>query len=151
MKTIHSYISSDGSVRHLLVNEVGHEGYLELVRQSLVEIARAKIGTDNPDELRALQELEESYRKTLNGEQPARNWTKEPDVEYLSHCVMIAYSPVLDVQVPEKNYRSEVTRFKAEWRKKLPIRSYLGALKLSPDKHEGVTEGMDNTIEWTYA
>lgn len=150
MKTIRLYINSKGDVNHLLIEETDYKTYLNLISESIKMIDDNLSMIDNENERQALIELKESYNKTINGEQKPHNWTMEPGVKYLSHCVQIASSPVFKMS-KERKYRNEVTKYKDIWRRtKLPIRTYLGSIKLSPDKFDCITEGRDSSIDWIY-
>ena len=150
MKTIRGYISSDGSVKDLLIKQTNREGYHQLVRDSVNKINELIQKSDDVDEIQALTELEASYRKTLNGEQAHRNWTREEGVQYLDYCIAVAYHVIRPSSKKPTKHRSEVTRWKSYWRKHLPIGNFIGSIKLSKDKFDSVMDGIDDSINWNY-
>lgn len=153
--TIRSYISSDGSVKDYLVEEIGPEGYIQLCQESVnqlnSEIDRQMLHKEyDEDEVQALIELRDSYQKTISGEQPERQFTFEEGVRYLRHCKIIAVHEIRPAITKHKTYRNNVTMYKAQWRKKLPIAAYVGQFKLEPIKVGLVMLGLDSTVDWVY-
>lgn len=149
-KTIHKYVSSSGLVADYLIHQVDHNGYLQLVKDSIKRIdTLLKLETDELHR-QALNELRESYVKSVNGEHPKRNYTYLDGVEYLTGCV-IDKIHIISRPEPSPNkrgHRSPLTALKAEYRKSLPISRYYGSFKLDIGKYEDVTDGEDTSIDW---
>lgn len=136
-KTIKGYVSSDGSVKDYVVEEIGKEGYLKLCKASIevIEDVLEKNEGLEEDEIRALKELQESYQRTIKGEQPERKITFEEGARYLRHCKIISIREIQPAIKKKKEYRNNVTRYKDIWRQKLPIKCYVGQFKLKEGKY----------------
>lgn len=148
VKTIYGYQSSDGSVRNYVVEEVGYAGYLELCQQSIAEIDSLLFSDNNESKTQALTELRESYVKTLNGEHNRTIPYLEPGVPYLKHCKVLKVKDIVAPTAKDKKYRNEVTRYKAILRAELPIKDYLGLIKLEDGKFDSIVDGDNSGQKW---
>lgn len=148
IKTIYGYQSSDGYTRNYVVEEVGYDGYLELCRQSIDEIDSMMLLTTEGPKKQALTELRESYVKTLNGEHNRATPYFEPGVTYLKHCKVLKVKDIITPTTKEKKYRNEVTRYKAILRTELPIKDYIGLVKLEDGKFDSIVDGDNSSQEW---
>lgn len=137
IKRLTGYKGSDGSVKNYTFKIIGHDGYLKLCQESVNELNdMLRSGNKSGDERIAINELIDSYQKTIRGEQPVRSFTKEDGAEYIDHCQIITSETIVAAPKRNKNYRNNVTMYKAKLREVLPIRSYIGAFKLAPGKYE---------------
>lgn len=134
---IKGYCSSTGSVCDYIVYSGTYNDYLDLCRTSIktIEYMLANFNITDPDRIQALNELKESYRKTVNGEQPAKAKSeREPGYRYLTNCIAVYKNEI--VPPKQKRYRNNVTMYKDIYRKTLPISDYIGTLKISSEKCE---------------
>lgn len=148
IKTIYGYQSSDGCTRNYVIEEVGYDGYLELCRQSIDDIDSMLLLPGNDAKKQALTELRESYVKTLNGEHNRVVPYLEPGVTYLKHCKILKAKDIVIPVTKEKKYRNDVTRHKAMLRAILPIKDYLGLVKLEDGKFDSIVDGDNSEQEW---
>lgn len=154
MKTILGYQPSNGdSICDYLVEEIGHEGYIELCKESLKFInneleLQINSACSNDDELQALIELGNSLTKTINGEQPTRSIKLEEGIQYLHHCKVLSIRALAVNTKQPKKYRNKVTEYKDIWRRKMPLNSYVGLFKLAPGKFKAIIDGCDHHINW---
>lgn len=139
------YQSSNGEVRDYDLVYLGKDGYKDLVRESLESLNKLRKEMpqlfSTPVSFQASKELEESFRSTLNGTQPARNWNKNPEdnAVRLFNMKIISSTQVAPASEPKKATKSsEKTLSKAAIKKLLPINDYLGQLALLPGKFRAV-------------
>ena len=74
------FSASDRSLKNIVFEKIGYDGYLELVRESLEIIKNALERTllqelIDEEEIQALSEMRDSFIKTLNGLQPKREFS----------------------------------------------------------------------------
>jgi hypothetical protein len=145
------YVNSAGTISNLTVELIGREGYLDLVKQSREILAT---GLPRPEEFeldlweQACAEVLESWRKTLAGEHPSRDFhvktaahplgfeTTEDSI-YLMHLRRIAETEVAPAPVkegPKSKKGKATTPIKQYLQRTLPIKDYIGTLKLNEDK-----------------
>lgn len=148
IKTIYGYQSSDGYIRNYVIEEVGYDGYLELCRQSIDEIDSIMLLATEGSKKQALTELRESYVKTLNGEHSRTIPYLEPGVTYLKHCKVLKVKDIITPIAKDKKYRNEVTRYKAILRTELPIKDYIGLVKLEDGKFDSIVDGDNSSQKW---
>lgn len=132
---IKGYHSSTGSVCDYIVYSGTYNDYLDLCRKSIktIDYTLENLNVTDPDRIQALNELKESYQKTLNGEQPARAKSdREPGYRYLTNCIAVYKKEIVPPR--QKRYRNNVTMYKDIYRKALPISDYIGTLKISSEK-----------------
>lgn len=138
-RIIKGYTSSDGTVSDIKVELIGIEGYHGLVTESIQMIDTLLKTEVDPDRSRALTELKDSYQKTLNNEHPKKEFHPEPGATYLSHCLRLEQIIISAPEKKPRKYRNRITELKDEYRSKiLPIRNYIGMLKLAPGKYDSM-------------
>lgn len=74
------FSASDRSLKNIVFEKIGYDGYLELVRESLEIIKNTLERTllqelVDEEEIQALSEMRDSFIKTLNGLQPKREFS----------------------------------------------------------------------------
>lgn len=146
--TLTEYISSDGHINNYVLEEIGHQGYLDLCQESINKIENLVSNETDSDKLSALVQLKESYLRTIRGEQTKSAPQLEPHVKYLKHCKILKTKNIYSPEAKEHKYRNNVTKYKAEYRKILPMKNYIGLIKLADDKFTSITEGDNSEQEW---
>lgn len=139
------FSASDRSLKNIVFEKIGYDGYLELVRESLEIIKNALERTlfqelIDEEEIQALSEMRDSFIKTLNGLQPKREFSYQENMIYIEHCKVISENILKSCPKPERNYRNRVTQLKAEWRQRLPLAQYVRAFVFSPSDGTSVSE-----------
>lgn len=145
---ISRYISSTGGVYDYIVRQGTYEDYINLCKESqqLLYVLLDAAGPTDGDRVQAISELAESYRKTIEGEQPEKaKYDEESGYRYLKCCIA-EYKKVI-VEPPSKQYRNRVTMFKDMYRKILPISNYIGTLKISSNKCEACKDITDSEFK----
>lgn len=139
------FSASDRSLKNIVFEKIGYDGYLELVRESLEIIKNTLERTllqelVDEEEVQALSEMRDSFIKTLNGLQPKRKFSYQENMVYIEHCKIIFEDIINSCPKPERNYRNRVTQLKAEWRQRLPLAQYVRAFVFSPSDGTTVSE-----------
>jgi hypothetical protein len=159
---IEKYVTSDNVVKDYVVKLLPEDGYKDLVKQSLdilnsdTEKFMFKLKPSDADMAewaQAVSEQIDSFNKTLNppADKKAINFKKElikVGAAYIDKAEMEASMPsciiLKNIQVmattlhsenvPDKQPKGNVPKYKELIRRELPIASYIGQLNLSPDK-----------------
>lgn len=144
------FSASDRSLKNIVFEKIGYDGYLELVRESLkiikLEIIKNTLKRTllqelvDEEEIQALSEMRDSFIKTLNGLQPKREFSYQENMVYIEHCKIISEDIINSCPKSERNYRNRVTQLKAEWRQRLPLAQYVRAFVFSPSDGTTVSE-----------
>ena len=139
------FSASDRSLKNIVFEKIGYDGYLELVRESLEIIKNTLERTllqepVDEEEIQALSEMRDSFIKTLNGLQPKRKFSYQENMVYIEHCKIISEDIINSCPKSERNYRNRVTQLKAEWRQRLPLAQYVRAFVFSPSDGTTVSE-----------
>ena len=146
---IKGYVSSNGNVYDYTVKPLSDGGYEELVLLSWQQLKDRKVTNDGSfeDEVfdKACAEKMESFEKTLNNKQPAREYKDEIEIKkYYATSpdkpgVVILMGlehvePPVAVEFNAKPTKSAPkTLAKKAIEKQLPLASYAGRLNISPD------------------
>ena len=139
------FSASDRSLKNIVFEKIGYDGYSELVRESLEIIKNTLERTllqepVDEEEIQALSEMRDSFIKTLNGLQPKQEFSYQENMVYIEHCKIISEDIINPCPKPERNYRNRVTQLKAEWRQRLPLAQYVRAFVFSPSDGTTVSE-----------
>jgi hypothetical protein len=150
--TIKGYINSKGQNNNYIVKYAGEDGYLKLVKKSRDMLLRLENNIhlkpehiSDGDWSAACMEQLSSFQKTLDGDQPKREYKPNPEKDNdpnfasIPNLVLINKTSNGDEQ-PEKkkNYRSHKTEAKDILRKELPVGSYLGQMTFTPEKFDSI-------------
>lgn len=103
------FSASDRSLKNIVFEKIGYDGYLELVRESLEIIKNTLERTllqelVDEEEIQALSEMRDSFIKTLNGLQPKREFSYQENMVYIEHCKIISEDIINSCPKSERNY-----------------------------------------------
>lgn len=135
---ITNYTNSDKScTADYIVETITPTDYVNLVKECIKTLNetlgfRISVSDITSDEITAIQELIASFAESISPNHVQREYVKEDGVFYLESCMVLKK----DVKASTKkipNYRNDITRFKAEWRDKLPLKNFVRCFKFPAD------------------